>query len=107
MIYLDTPVVIPGDHPTAPRCFRGHAAGHLMADTTEELVEYAASLGLKPEWIQHPGRPAEHFDLTGAKLARVLKDPRVRKITWRECGELIQRRLDGRLLGGRQHNEVP
>jgi hypothetical protein len=40
---------------------------HLFADTTEELVEFAAGLGLKPEWIQHAGTIREHFDVTSRK----------------------------------------
>lgn len=46
---------------------------HLMADTTDELVEFARSLGLRPEWIQHPGLPAEHFDVTDGKRERALR----------------------------------
>ena len=36
---------------------------HLLADTTEELIEFAKSIGLKERWIQHPGTPKEHFDI--------------------------------------------
>ena len=38
---------------------------HLMADSEEELAEFAARIGLKPSWIQK-GRMV-HFDLTEAK----------------------------------------
>lgn len=34
---------------------------------TEELLEFAARIGLKPEWIQHAGTWKEHFDLMGEK----------------------------------------
>lgn len=41
---------------------------HLTADTTEELVEFAAKLGLKRSWIQNPGHVwKEHFDVTDSK----------------------------------------
>lgn len=40
---------------------------HLLADTHQELVDMAAELGLRPEWIQHPGTYREHFDLTTAR----------------------------------------
>lgn len=41
---------------------------HLTADTTEELVEFAARLGLKPSWIQNPGHVwKEHFDVVDSK----------------------------------------
>lgn len=37
---------------------------HLMADTPQELRDFAVQLGLKPEWIQHAGTHREHFDVT-------------------------------------------
>lgn len=41
---------------------------HLSADTTEELVEFAARLGLRASWIQNPGHVwKEHFDVTDSK----------------------------------------
>jgi hypothetical protein len=41
---------------------------HLTADTTEELLEFAARLGLRPSWIQNPGHIwKEHFDVTDSK----------------------------------------
>ena len=80
-VYLDTPFLVDADHPTAPRCFRGKHSAHPMADSTQELVEYAVKLGMKPGWIQHSGRATEHFDLTGSKLTRALSDPRVVKMS--------------------------
>lgn len=35
---------------------------HLIADSVEELLEFAVSMGLKPEWFQPKSSP--HFDLT-------------------------------------------
>jgi hypothetical protein len=46
---------------------------HLMADTSPELTEFAARLGLKPAWIQKPGTALEHFDVTAGKRARALE----------------------------------
>lgn len=42
---------------------------HMYADTTEELIKMAISIGLRPEWIQNKGcSPGdEHFDLTPGK----------------------------------------
>ena len=36
---------------------------HLMADDPDELGGFVASLGLRPEWIQQPGTPREHYDV--------------------------------------------
>lgn len=44
---------------------RSVVSAHLMADTTEELLAFAAKMGLKEEWIQHRGQQKEHFDLLG------------------------------------------
>lgn len=46
---------------------------HLMADTSEELAEFAARLGLKPAWLQHPGTHREHYDVTDTRRAEALK----------------------------------
>lgn len=35
------------------------------AEGTTELLTFAESIGMRPEWIQHRGEPREHFDLIG------------------------------------------
>ena len=42
---------------------------HLIADTTDELMEFAVGMGLQPAWFQAKSTP--HFDLTvdGRRLA--------------------------------------
>ncbi len=35
---------------------------HLIADSVEELIEFAVAMGLRPEWYQPKSSP--HFDLT-------------------------------------------
>lgn len=44
---------------------------HMIADSTQELLEMADKIGVKRKWIQKPGTYAEHFDvcLTKRKLA--------------------------------------
>jgi hypothetical protein len=37
---------------------------HLIADSVEELLEFAVNMGLWPEWFQPKSSP--HFDLTAA-----------------------------------------
>lgn len=53
-------------YPHALPFFR-EGACHMSADTQLELIEFALSIGLKPAWIQRPGTPYEHFDLTVSK----------------------------------------
>lgn len=40
---------------------------HMTADSTEELINFAVSLGLQPKYRQHPGTWKEHFDVTESK----------------------------------------
>ena len=40
---------------------------HLMADTTEELLAMVDAIGVKRQWIQKAGDPAEHFDIAESK----------------------------------------
>lgn len=46
---------------------------HLVADTLEELHEFAAKIGLRPEWFQdHPRHP--HYDtISEGKRRKALK----------------------------------
>jgi hypothetical protein len=46
---------------------------HLFADSTAELLAFARSLGLRPEWIQHAGTHREHFDVTTTKRTEAIR----------------------------------
>lgn len=46
---------------------------HLMADTDEELHEFAARLGLRRSWHQKPGTPISHCDVTDSKRDEALR----------------------------------
>lgn len=46
---------------------------HLMADTDEELHEFAARLGLRRSWHQKPGTPISHYDVTDSKRDEALR----------------------------------
>ena len=37
---------------------------HMFADTSEELLAMADSIGLSRKWIQYPGTYKEHFDVS-------------------------------------------
>lgn len=62
--------------PARPVGYRGRGTprwSHLMADTHEELVDFAHQLGLNLAWIQHQGRPTEHFDVTDNVRTKALR----------------------------------
>lgn len=58
---------------------------HMTADTTAELVAMARAIGLNVKWIQHAGRPTEHFDLTPNMRQRAVTLGAVQE-TRREAG---------------------
>ena len=45
---------------------------HLMADTDDELDAFAAKLGLKKAWAQHPGTALSHYDVTESKRRQAI-----------------------------------
>lgn len=46
---------------------------HLLADTDDELHDFAAKLGLRRAWHQHPGTPLSHYDVTEPKRQQAIK----------------------------------
>ncbi|TCK65829.1 DUF4031 domain-containing protein [Curtobacterium sp. PhB136] len=45
---------------------------HLVADTHDELVQFARKLRLSTSWIQRRGTLREHYDVTSAVRRRAL-----------------------------------
>ena len=45
---------------------------HLMADTPDELREMAEKLKME-RWIQHPGTPKEHLDVSESKRTEAIR----------------------------------
>jgi hypothetical protein len=75
--------------PARPAGYRGRGTprwSHLMADTLAELAAFARRLGLNPAWIQHEGRPTEHYDVTDTVRTRALQLGAVRLRYGRESG---------------------
>jgi hypothetical protein len=65
---------------------------HMVADTSEELLEMATKIGVQHKWIQFPGTPREHFDICLSKRKKALLNG-AKEITWREYSEFIMARL--------------
>lgn len=85
-VYVDD-MQLPADVPNGSKVVSS-TWSHLMADTHEELMEAAAKLRLNPKWIQYPGTPKEHFDLTSGKRQQAIHRQIAEPITWRQSGEL-------------------
>jgi hypothetical protein len=45
---------------------------HLIADSIDELIEFAVSIGLRAEWFQPKSSP--HFDLTAEGRAAAVRN---------------------------------
>jgi len=69
-----------------PRIVRGRWS-HLMADTSDELRDFAGRLRLNPTWIQNPATVLEHYDITAAVREHALRLGAVR-IAYGEGGYL-------------------
>lgn len=66
---------------------------HMIADTTEELLDMADKIGVNRKWIQHAGTYREHFDICLQKKSRAL-DLGAKAITYRELGQMtIDKRM--------------
>jgi hypothetical protein len=61
---------------------------HLVADTEEELREFAIKIGCKPQWIQISLSCLIHFDLT-ARMREKAVEHGAKEITRLELVDLI------------------
>lgn len=61
---------------------------HMIADTTEELLEMADKIGVNRKWIQKAGTIQEHFDVCQTKKQKAIEQG-AKLITWRELGMMI------------------
>jgi hypothetical protein len=66
---------------------------HLVADTDEELHEFAGRMGMRREWFQDkPDRPHHaHYDLPERARAGAVAHGAV-EVTWRELGRMLRAR---------------
>lgn len=71
--------------------FRGMIMCHMTADTREELLAFAARLGLKEEWAQMWGTHRFHFDISLSKKLMAVHYG-AKPITWKEFGALVAAR---------------
>lgn len=62
---------------------------HLIADTSAELLAMADRIGVDRKWLQHEGKPSEHFDVCLAKRKAALACGAV-AITRRELVRIVR-----------------
>lgn len=64
---------------------------HMVADTTEELLDMVDKIGVQRKWIQYPNTYHEHFDICLSKKAKALKLGAI-AITAREYASFVNKR---------------
>lgn len=64
---------------------------HMLADTTDELLEMADRIGVARKWIQKAGTHWEHFDICQSKRALAV-EAGAAEITMREAGRICNAR---------------
>ena len=85
MIYIDN------FYETGGGNFGRMKMSHMIADTTEELLDMATKIGMNLKWIQHPGTPSEHFDVCISKRKLAIKHG-AKEINYRELATIIDKR---------------
>jgi len=64
---------------------------HMIADTSQELIEMAKKIEVNTKWIQKPGTWKEHFDICKSKKAIAIRNGAI-EIGFREMSELRSQR---------------
>ena len=65
---------------------------HMMADSTDELLEMADKIGVQRRWIQKAGTPMEHFDISQSKKALAIRNGAI-PLSMMELGRLLNRKV--------------
>lgn len=71
--------------------YRGMLMCHMIADSTEELLEMADKIGVQRKWIQDAGSYNEHFDICQSKKAKAIRLG-AKAITMMELGRMLAKR---------------
>ncbi|MDN7541172.1 DUF4031 domain-containing protein [Burkholderia cenocepacia] len=96
-VYVDDMYLYPiGEFKT--RSGRVYKMSHLIADSSEELLDMVRTIGVNPNDIQHRGTRDEHFDIAKSKRAAAIAAGAV-AITFRQCGAMNKRRRVTGALG--------
>lgn len=64
---------------------------HLMADTSEELLDMVDKIGVQRKWIQYPGTENEHFDISMSKRSLAVQFG-AKEVTMREMVKIRRKR---------------
>lgn len=71
---------------------------HMIADSTDELLEMADTIGVARKWIQAAGTYREHFDICKSKRALAVRAGAI-ELSGRELGKKLRTRRLGEKNG--------
>jgi hypothetical protein len=71
--------------------YRGMKMCHMIADSTDELLEMADKIGVNRKWIQDAGTYNEHFDICQSKKAKAIQLG-AKEITLMQLGRMLVKR---------------
>lgn len=64
---------------------------HMIADSTEELLQMVDKIGVQRKWIQDAGEYSEHFDISLEKKKLAIANG-AKEITMMELGRMLAKR---------------
>jgi len=64
---------------------------HMLADSREELDAMADRIGVARRWIQYPGTPKEHYDVSMSARAKAVAAGAV-EIDMRDAAQMVAAR---------------
>jgi len=64
---------------------------HMIADSSEELLEMADKIGVQRKWLQKPGTLYEHFDICQSKKEQALRYG-AKQVTTKDLVRVIRRK---------------
>ncbi len=65
---------------------------HMIADTTEELLQMVDKIGVNRKWIQDAGTYQEHFDICLSKKMIAVRKFGAKDVTMRELVKIMMNR---------------
>lgn len=65
---------------------------HMIADSSEELLEMVDAIGVDRKWIQKPGTHQEHFDIALSKRALAVSHGAI-EVSRMDLGRKIRAKL--------------
>jgi FMN phosphatase YigB (HAD superfamily) len=69
--------------------YRNMIMCHMVADTTEELLQMAEKIGVQTKWIQKKGTRHEHFDISKGKKLIAIKNGAI-EINRKQMGHFLK-----------------